>query len=617
MLSPFFHFYTACYIFAGSNKYLMEKDKIQSGGEFLIKETDAADIFIPEELNEEQKMIVETCEGFLEAEIFPMLDRIDAQEDGLMRNLISKAGELGLLGVSLPEEYEGFNQDFVTSMLASDAMGAGYSFSVAYSAHTGIGTLPILYYGTEEQKQRYLPKLSTGEWAAAYCLTEPNAGSDANSGKTKAVLSEDGKHYILNGQKMWITNGGFADVQTVFAKIDNDRVYSAFIIEKDWDGIVINQEEKKMGIKGSSTVQIFYNDVKVPVENLLGKRGRGFRIALNILHMGRIKLGGTVLGAARRAITQSVQYANERKQFGQPISNFGAIKYKLAEQVIRTFTTESAVYRVSKNIDDAADILMAEGKEKPQATIEAIAMYAIEAALLKVFGSEALNYVVDEAVQIFGGMGFSSETDADRAYRDSRINRIFEGTNEINRLLVADTTIKKSLRVGFDVVRYAQHVVKESDKEAEETISSHSCYEEKSKCTQNFKKAVLFLLGVTTDAFQKELFNEQEVLSNISDAIMQTYTAESTMLRVKKLEDTGHEKFSSLYKDILDIVIYDAADIIRKVGHDAINSLPDEVKNKEVMLARIDLFTKVQPVNVKDARRRIADKLIEDNRYSF
>ncbi|RLD35701.1 MAG: acyl-CoA dehydrogenase [Bacteroidetes bacterium] len=595
----------------------MEKDKIQSGGEFLIKETDAADIFMPEELNEEQKMIVETCEGFLEAEIFPMLDRIDAQEDGLMRNLISKAGELGLLGVSLPEEYEGFNQDFVTSMLASDAMGAGYSFSVAYSAHTGIGTLPILYYGTEEQKQRYLPKLSTGEWAAAYCLTEPNAGSEANSGKTKAVLSEDGKHYILNGQKMWITNGGFADVQTVFAKIDNDRVYSAFIIEKDWDGIVINQEEKKMGIKGSSTVQIFYNDVKVPVENLLGKRGRGFRIALNILHMGRIKLGGTVLGAARRAITQSVQYANERKQFGQPISNFGAIKYKLAEQVIRTFTTESAVYRVSKNIDDAADILMAEGKEKPQATIEAIAMYAIEAALLKVFGSEALNYVVDEAVQIFGGMGFSSETDADRAYRDSRINRIFEGTNEINRLLVADTTIKKSLRVGFDVVRYAQHVVKESDKEAEETISSHSCYEEKSKCTQNFKKAVLFLLGVTTDAFQKELFNEQEVLSNISDAIMQTYTAESTMLRVKKLEDTGHEKFSSLYKDILDIVIYDAADIIRKVGHDAINSLPDEVKNKEVMLARIDLFTKVQPVNVKDARRRIADKLIEDNRYSF
>jgi alkylation response protein AidB-like acyl-CoA dehydrogenase len=595
----------------------MEKDKIESGGEFLIKETDANDIFIPEDLNEEQQMIIQTCQDFLETEVFPKLDRIDAQEEGLMRSLIASAGELGLLGVSLPEEYEGFNQDFVTSMLASDAMGAGYSFSVAYSAHTGIGTLPILYYGSEEQKQKYLTKLSTGEWAASYCLTEPNAGSDANSGKTKAVLSEDGKHYILNGQKMWITNGGFADIQTVFAKIDNDRVYSAFIIEKDWEGVVINPEERKMGIKGSSTVQIFYNDVKVPVENLLGKRGGGFRIALNILHMGRIKLGGTVLGAARRAITQSVQYANERKQFGQPISNFGAIKHKLGEMVIRTFATESAVYRVSKNIDEASEKLMAEGKPKPNATIEAIGQYAIEAALLKVFGSESLNYVVDEAVQIFGGMGFSSETDIDRAYRDSRINRIFEGTNEINRLLVADTTIKKSLRVGFDVVRYAQHVVKESDKEAEQAVSSLSCYTQKENCIKNFKKSVLFLLGIATDAFKNDLFNQQEVLCNISDAIMQTYAAESSMLRVKKLEVNAYEKFTEHHKDILNVLIYDTAATIRKSGHDAINSLPDEVEAKDIMLERIDLFTKVQPVNVKDARRRIADKLIEDNKYSY
>ena len=596
----------------------MENDKIQSGGEFLIKETDSNDVFIPEELDEEQQMIIQTCEDFLDTEVFPIVDRIDSQEEGLMRNLIYKAGELGLLGISLPEEYEGFNQDFVTSMLASDAMGAGYSFSVAYSAHTGIGTLPILYYGNDEQKQRYLPKLASGEWAAAYCLTEPNAGSDANSGKTKAVLSEDGKHYILNGQKMWITNGGFADIQTVFAKIDNDRVYSAFIVEKNWPGVVINPEERKMGIKGSSTVQIFYNDVKVPVENLLGRRGGGFRIALNILHLGRIKLGGTVLGAARRAITQSVQYANERKQFGQSISNFGAIKYKLAEQVIRTFSTESAVYRVSKNIDEAADKLMAEGKEKPQATIEAIAMYAIEAALLKVFGSEALNYVVDEAVQVYGGMGFSAETDVDRAYRDSRINRIFEGTNEINRLLVADTTIKKALRVGFDVVRYARHVVRESDKEAEVAVSEMQCYEEKQHCVNNFKKAVLFLLGVATDAFQKDLFNQQEVLCNISDAIMQTYAAESTMLRIKKLDETANQKFGEEYRDILDVVIYDAASTIRKAGHDAINSLPDEVQGKDVMRNRINLFTdNVKPVNVKDARRRIADKLIEENRYCY
>ena len=595
----------------------MEKEKIESGGEFLIKETDASDIFIPEDLNEEQQMIIQTCQDFLDAEIFPIVDRIDAQEEGLMRNLIYKAGELGLLGISLPEKFDGFDQDFVTSMLASDAMGAGYSFSVAYSAHTGIGTLPILYYGNDDQKQRYLPKLATGEWAASYCLTEPNAGSDANSGKTRAVLSEDGKHYILNGQKMWITNGGFADVQTVFAKIDNDRVYSAFIVERNWPGVVINPEERKMGIKGSSTVQIFYNDVKVPVENMLGKRGGGFRIALNILHMGRIKLGGTVLGAARRAITQSVQYANERKQFGQPIANFGAIKYKLGEQVIRTFATESAVYRVSRNIDELAQKYMAEGKEKPTATIEAIAMYAIEAALLKVFASEALNYVVDEAVQIFGGMGFSAETDVDKAYRDSRINRIFEGTNEINRLLVADTTIKKALRVGFDVVRYAQHVVKESDKEAEQAQDEKGYYEEKHSATKNYKKAVLFLLGIATDAFQKDLFNEQEVLCNISDAIMQTYTAESTLLRIKKLEETGNEKFGPIYKDILDVIVYDAADIIRKAGRDAINSLPDSVKDKDVMLTRIDLFTAVRPVNVKEARRRIADKLIDDNRYNY
>ncbi len=595
----------------------MAKEKIESGGEFLIKETDPSDIFIPEELDEEQQMIVQTCEGFLETEIFPILDRIDQQEEGLMRSLIQKSGELGLLGISLPEEFDGFNQDFVTSMLASDAMGAGYSFSVAYSAHTGIGTLPILYYGNDEQKQRYLPKLASGEWAAAYCLTEPNAGSDANSGKTKAVLSEDGKHYILSGQKMWITNGGFADVQTVFAKIDNDRVYSAFIVESDWDGVVINPEERKMGIKGSSTVQIFYNDVKVPVENLLGRRGGGFRIALNILHMGRVKLGGTVLGAARRAITQSVQYANERKQFGQSISNFGAIKHKLGEQVVRTFVTESAVYRVSRNIDEAAERLIADGKEKPQATIEAIAMYAIEAALLKVFGSEALNYVVDEAVQVYGGMGFSAETDVDRAYRDSRINRIFEGTNEINRLLVADTTIKKALRVGFDVIRYSQHVVKESDKDAEKPVADLPYFEQKQSRTKNFKKAVLFLLGVASDAFEKDLFNQQEVLSNISDTIMQTYAAESTLLRVKKMQDMGHEKFSDIYRDILDIVIYDAADTIRKAGRDAINSLPESIRDKEIMLERIDLFTKVKPVNVKDARRRIADKLIEDNKYNF
>jgi len=594
----------------------MNKKEIIKGGEFLIKETDAKDVFIPEEFDEEQHMIAQTCEDFLETEVFPILDRIDAQEPGLMRNLIKKAGELGLLGISVPEEYEGFEQSFITSMLASAAMGAGYSFSVAYSAHTGIGTLPVVYYGNEQQKQKYLPKLATGEWAAAYCLTEPNAGSDANSGKSRAVLTEDGKHYILNGQKMWITNGGFADVMTVFAKIDNDRVYSAFIVESSWEGVVINPEEKKMGIKGSSTVQVFFNDVKVPVENLLSQRGKGFRIALNILHMGRIKLGGTVLGAAKKAINQSVNYANERKQFGQFISEFGAIKSKLAEQVIKTWVTESAVYRVSKNIDDLIEIFLEEGMEKPQATMEGIATYAIEAAALKVFGSESLDFVVDEYVQILGGMGFSAETNADRAYRDSRINRIFEGTNEINRLLVTDTTIKKALKTGFDVVRYANGIIQEMETGVGSIPIPSDYFEEKRVYIRNFKKIALFLMGTLSDKMERKFLTEQEILTNISDVIMMVYGAESTLLRVEKISQLKGAENADKFKDILDIYVYDSACSINKCAKDAINSFVTG-KEQQVMLDLIDSFTKVAPVNVKVARRRIADLMIEENRYCF
>lgn len=593
----------------------MEKFEVVKGGEFIVKETEAKDIFIPEEFDEEQRMIAQTCQDFLDAEVFPILDKIDNQEEGLMRELLNKAGELGLLGISLPEKYDGFGQSFVTSMLAGEILGAGYSFAVAHSCHTGIGSLPISFYGTEEQKQKYLPKLASGEWAGAYCLTEPGAGSDANAGKTKAVLSDDGKFYILNGQKMWITNSGFADVFTVFAKIDNDRVLSAFIVERDFQGLTFNPEEKKMGIKGSSTRQIFFNDCKVPVENLLGGRGKGYRIALNILHMGRIKLGGNVLGAAKLTINQSVNYANERKQFGTLISNFGAIKYKLAEQVIKTFTTESAVYRASRNVDEAVEKNLEEGAEE-KALIVAFGQLAIEAAILKVFASEALDYIVDEAVQIYGGMGYSAEMPVDRGYRDSRINRIFEGTNEINRLLLVDTLLKRGAKGEFDLYGEAEQVVKNLAELPEEPEKLPDYYGKKKQYVKHFKKVALLLIHIASEKFERQLVHEQEILNNIADIIIQIYVAESTMLRVEKLESMKGEENIKIYRDILNVFVYDAAGIINKCGLDAIHSFADGLE-KGLLLKGIKYYTEVEGVNVKEARRRIADKLIEDNRYNF
>lgn len=594
----------------------MEEKKLITGGEFLVKETSPDDVFIPEELDEEQRMIGETCNDFLETEVFPVADRIDAQEEGLMRSLLEKSGELGLLGITIPEEYEGFGQNFITTMYSSEVLGAGYSYAVAYSCHTGIGTLPILYYGNEEQRARYIPKLATGELIGAYCLTEPGAGSDANSGTSKAVLSEDGTHYILNGAKMWITNGGFADVMTVFAKIDNDRVLSAFIVERDFEGITFNPEEKKMGIKGSSTRQIFFNDVKVPVENMLGKRGEGFRIALNILHMGRIKLGANVIGSAKKAIDQSVQYANERKQFNCLISQFGAIKHKLGEQVIRTFATECSVYRASKALDDAIEHYVANGDDKGRNTMEAFNHFAVEAAAMKVFGSESLDYVVDEGVQIHGGMGFSAEMMIDKGYRDSRINRIFEGTNEINRLLLVDNILKKGAKKVLPVMELAEKAFEEVKAMNGTPVPAEGWFEEKDQYVANLKKVVLMLLKAASEKFNRTLVTEQEILSNISDCIIQVYAAESVVLRLKKMEAMKGEDACKLYRDMADVFVFDAAARIAKFARDTTYSFAfGEVR--ELLEKGITNFTWVAGVNVKEARRRIADHLIDENKYCF
>ncbi len=594
-----------------------EKSSIK-GGEFIVRETQAQEVFIPEEFTEEQKMMAQACQDFIDTEINPNVEVIDGMKDpDIIPNIFKKAGELGLLGISVPEAYNGLGMSFNTGMLIADIIGAAGSFSTTYGAHTGIGTLPILYYGTEEQKQKYVSKLATGEWAACYCLTEPDAGSDANSGKTKAVLSEDGTHYKITGQKMWISNAGFADVFIVFAKIEDDKNLTAFIVEKGFGGITMNDEEKKLGIKGSSTRQVFFNDCEVPVENMLSERENGFKIAVNILNIGRIKLGAGVLGGCRTVISQATNYANERKQFGTSISSFGAIKHKLAEMAIRTYVTESLDYRAGQNIEDKIEDLIASGMDDAQAKLKGVEQFAIECAIGKIHSSEVLDYVVDQGLQVYGGMGYSADAPMERAYRDARIARIYEGTNEINRMLMVGMLLKRAMKGELDIYGPAMDVSKElTSVPSFATIDKSVLFNGEKAVIKNLKKVFLMVGGKAAMALQDRIEDEQEVMMNLADILIEIYAAESAMLRTEKLVSMRGEEACADYIAMTQVYMATAVDRINAAAKEAIASFTKGDEQK-VMLMGLKRFTKMDLVNTKELRRQIADTLIKEGKYAY
>ena len=588
------------------------------GGEFLVRETPAQDIFIPEEFSEEQKMMAQACQDFIDTEINPNVEKIDSMKHPeLVPELFKKAGDLGLLGIAVPEEYGGLGMSFNTSMLIADIIGASGSFSTTYGAHTGIGTLPILYYGTEEQKQKYLPKLATGEWAACYCLTEPDAGSDANSGKTKAVLSADGTQYLITGQKMWISNAGFADLFIVFAKIADDKNLTAFIVEKTFGGITMNEEEKKLGIKGSSTRQVFFNDCPVPVSNMLSARGNGFKIAVNILNIGRVKLGAGVLGGARTVTSQCIRYSAERKQFGVSINTFGAIKAKLAEMATRIYATESLCYRAGQDIEDRMGALAAQGLSDAEAKLKAMEQFAIECAIAKVHGSEVLDYIVDQGVQIYGGMGYSADAPMERAYRDARISRIYEGTNEINRMLMVGMVLKRAMKGEINLFEPAMAVAAELvSVPSFESIDTSELFAMEKDLVHKLKKAFLMVGGKAAMALQDRIEDEQEIMMNLADVMIEIYAAESVLLRTEKLVSQRGEAACAAQIAMTKIYLYEAIDKVEAAAKEAIVSFAKGDEQK-VMLMGLKRFTKPDFINPKELRRHVADVMIGEGKYPF
>lgn len=594
------------------------QNEVLKGGEFIIKESLPEDTFIPEEINEEQRMVRDMVYDFLHNEILPLKERIEKQEEGVTTGLLEKMGELGLLGSHMPAQYGGTELDTNTNTLICDTIGPSASFTVSYAAHTGIGMLPILYFGTEEQKEKYLPRLISGELKASYCLTEPSSGSDALAAKTRADLSADGKYYILNGQKMWITNAGFADIFIVFAKIDGEK-FTGFIVEKGSEGLTLGAEEAKLGIKGSSTRQVFFENVHVPVENVLGEIGKGHLIAFNVLNIGRFKLGALSLGGAKQSIDSAVKYANERKQFKQSIGSFGAIKYKLAEQAIRVFASDSSQYRVSNLLQDAKAAYEEKGLDFAKATLEAAEDYAIECSILKVSASDVLDYVVDETLQIHGGIGYSEEYSAARAYRDARINRIYEGTNEINRLLMVDQVFKRAMKGELDIVGPAWAVQKElASMPSMERPSG--AYGEEIQALKDFKKIALMVAGGAAKMQMDGKLNlkdEQEILMNTADIMIEIFNAESLLLRVQKLNNHTDKLVSQeVYDAMLQVFMADATAKIHKYATDAICSFADGDLLKTFLMG-LKRFTKYPPVNVKEKRRLIADTMLGNNSYCF
>jgi alkylation response protein AidB-like acyl-CoA dehydrogenase len=591
---------------------------VLKGGEFLIRDAEYQETFIPEEFNEEQRMIKQMAEDFLSQEIAPVREKIEKLTPGLSPSLLKKMGDLGLLGAHMPAEYGGMELDTNTNTLISDVVGPAGSFIVSFAAHTGIGMLPILYFGTEAQKTKYLPGLISGDLKAAYCLTEPGSGSDALAAKTRADLSADGTHYVMNGQKMWITNAGFADIFIVFAKIAGEQ-FTGFIVERNSEGFTMGAEEDKLGIKGSSTRQVFFENVKVPAENVLGQIGKGHLIAFNALNIGRYKLGVMAIGGCREVVNISTKYAIERHQFGQSIGKFGAIQYKLAEMAIRTFAGESAMYRTSQLMQDKKAAGDAAGKSFGQATLEAAEEYAIECSILKVFGSECADYCTDENLQIHGGIGFSEEYGAARAYRDSRINRIYEGTNEINRMLMVDQLFKRALKGQLDIVSPAWAVQKELASMPSFDRNEGEAYSEEKKAIKDFKKIILMTAGGAAKMQMDGKLNlkdEQEILMNCADMLIDLLCAESTLHRVQKLANMSKEVPQEIYDAILQVYIHDATARMSKNATDAIASFAEGDLLKTFIMG-IKRFTKYPAVNVKEKRRLIADALLSNGGWCF